>query len=73
MMMCSAGGAEYLRPDCRSRIDQLDFADIRTIMSEKGPALMGVGEGSGENRTAEAAGRYQQALLETPLTGLPVC
>lgn len=33
----------------------LDFADIRTIMSEMGDALMGVGTASGENRAAEAA------------------
>ncbi len=33
----------------------LDFADVRTIMSEGGAALMAVGEGSGENRAQEAA------------------
>lgn len=48
----------------------LDFADIRTIMSETGPALMGVGEGSGENRTAEAArAATNSPLLETSLEG----
>ena len=48
----------------------LDFADIRTIMSEKGPALMGVGEGSGENRTAEAAhAAISSPLLETSIEG----
>ncbi|MEX2237525.1 MAG: cell division protein FtsZ [Dehalococcoidia bacterium] len=33
----------------------LDFNDIRTIMSEAGPALMAIGRASGENRAVEAA------------------
>ena len=33
----------------------LDFADIRTIMFEKGVAIMGVGEAEGENRVVTAA------------------
>jgi cell division protein FtsZ len=33
----------------------LDFADVRTIMSETGEALMGTGSGSGENRAQAAA------------------
>ena len=33
----------------------LDFADVRTIMSEMGMALMGTGVASGENRSLEAA------------------
>jgi cell division protein FtsZ len=37
----------------------LDFADVRAIMSEGGAALMAVGQASGENRAAEAA---QQAI-----------
>ena len=37
----------------------LDFADVRTIMSEGGAALMAVGHASGENRAVEAA---QQAV-----------
>ncbi len=37
----------------------LDFADVRTIMSEGGAALMAVGHASGENRAVEAA---QQAI-----------
>ncbi len=32
-----------------------DFADVRTIMSSKGLALMGIGYGSGEHRAVEAA------------------
>jgi cell division protein FtsZ len=33
----------------------LDFADIRTVMSEMGKAMLGTGEASGENRAIEAA------------------
>ncbi|MCB9253912.1 MAG: cell division protein FtsZ [Bdellovibrionaceae bacterium] len=33
----------------------LDFADVRTVMSAKGMALMGTGVASGENRAVEAA------------------
>src|SRR6188474_2037344 len=33
----------------------LDFADVRTIMTDAGSALMGIGEAEGENRAAEAA------------------
>ncbi|MFH7326859.1 cell division protein FtsZ [Desulfurivibrio sp. C05AmB] len=31
-----------------------DFADVRTVMNEMGPALMGAGQGVGENRAIEA-------------------
>lgn len=48
----------------------LDFADVRTIMSETGPALMGVGQGSGENRTVDAArAATNSPLLETSIEG----
>ena len=33
----------------------LDFADVKTIMTERGSALMGIGNATGENRAAEAA------------------
>ena len=43
----------------------LDFADVRTAMSESGLALMGTGIASGENRAREAALRaIQSPLLE---------
>src|SRR5579862_4438321 len=43
----------------------LDFADVRTIMSEMGMAIMGSGTASGENRAVEAAQRaIQSPLLE---------
>lgn len=43
----------------------LDFADIRTIMSKAGLAIMGIGVASGENRAIEAAERaISHPLLE---------
>ena len=48
----------------------LDFADVKTIMSNKGSALMGIGMASGENRSAEAAKKaISSPLLETPIDG----
>jgi cell division protein FtsZ len=48
----------------------LDFADVKTIMTERGSALMGIGVGSGENRAAEAARRaVSSPLLETSIDG----
>lgn len=41
----------------------VDFADVRTIMANKGMALMGVGFGTGEHRTVEAA----QRAISSPL------
>ncbi|WP_439545374.1 cell division protein FtsZ [Sandarakinorhabdus sp.] len=41
----------------------LDFADIRTVMSEMGKAMMGTGEASGEGRAIEAA----QKAIANPL------
>ncbi len=43
----------------------LDFADVKTIMSKAGMALMGIGVGSGENRAIEAAEKsISHPLLE---------
>ncbi|ADI27406.1 cell division protein FtsZ [Geobacillus sp. C56-T3] len=48
----------------------LDFADVKTIMSNKGSALMGIGIASGENRAAEAAKKaISSPLLETSIDG----
>ncbi|NWF57456.1 MAG: cell division protein FtsZ [Syntrophaceae bacterium] len=41
----------------------LDFADVRTVMSEMGMALMGTGAGNGEKRAVEAA----QRAISSPL------
>ena len=48
----------------------LDFADVRTIMSEAGNALLGIGMGVGENRATEAAVQaVSSPLLETSMEG----
>ncbi|WP_102347020.1 cell division protein FtsZ [Bacillus sp. Marseille-P3661] len=48
----------------------LDFADVKTIMSDKGSALMGIGIATGENRAAEAAKKaISSPLLETSIDG----
>lgn len=48
----------------------LDFADVKTIMTERGSALMGIGEATGENRAAEAARKaIMSPLLETSIEG----
>ncbi|MGI8384189.1 cell division protein FtsZ [Robertmurraya sp. P23] len=48
----------------------LDFADVKTIMSNKGTALMGIGVASGEDRAAEAAKKaISSPLLETSING----
>jgi len=48
----------------------LDFADVKTIMSNKGSALMGIGIASGENRATEAAKKaISSPLLETSIDG----
>lgn len=48
----------------------LDFNDVRTVMSDKGLAHMGIGCGEGENRTLEAVRQaVQSPLLETDIEG----
>ncbi|MCI7530826.1 MAG: cell division protein FtsZ [Christensenellaceae bacterium] len=48
----------------------LDFNDVRTVMSNKGLAHMGIGCGEGENRTLEAVRQaVQSPLLETDIEG----
>ena len=48
----------------------LDFADVRTIMSNAGNALLGIGMGSGENRALTAAAQaVASPLLETSMEG----
>jgi cell division protein FtsZ len=48
----------------------LDFADVRTIMTDAGTAVMGVGSGSGESRAADAArAAISSPLLEEPIDG----
>jgi len=48
----------------------LDFADVRTIMSDAGSALLGIGMGTGERRALEAAAQaVSSPLLETSVEG----
>ncbi len=48
----------------------LDFADVRSIMADGGPALMAIGRSSGEGRAREAAERaIHSALLDVSIDG----
>ncbi|MGY8843889.1 MAG: cell division protein FtsZ [Gammaproteobacteria bacterium] len=47
---------------CSGRIN-VDFADVRTVMSEKGMAMIGTGSGRGEDRAKDAA----RAAISSPL------
>ncbi len=48
----------------------LDFADVKTIMQDRGVAHMGIGVASGENRAEDAAKQaIQSPLLETSIEG----
>ncbi len=47
----------------REGMINVDFADVRTVMSEMGMAMMGTGQASGENRAKEAA----QLAVSSPL------
>jgi cell division protein FtsZ len=48
----------------------LDFADVKTVMTEAGSSLMGIGQARGENRAAEAARMaISSPLLEASIDG----
>jgi cell division protein FtsZ len=48
----------------------LDFADVKTVMSNAGTALMGIGRASGEDRATEAARQaVESPLLEVSIDG----
>ncbi len=48
----------------------LDFADVKTVMSHRGTALMGIGMAAGEGRAVEAAHKaINSPLLETSISG----
>lgn len=48
----------------------LDFADVKTVMSHKGTALMGIGIAKGDGRAVEAAKKaLNSPLLETSING----
>ncbi len=49
---------------------KLDFADVRTIMAQRGSAHMGIGIGYGDNKTLDAAKlAIQSPLLDTSING----
>lgn len=48
----------------------LDFADVKAVMENRGDALIGIGMGAGEDRAAEAArNAVSSPLLETSISG----
>lgn len=48
----------------------LDFADVKTVMSDRGIAHMGVGRGTGDSRVADAVkAAIESPLLETSING----
>ena len=48
----------------------LDFADVKAVMKDRGNALIGIGVGAGENRAVEAAKQaVASPLLETSISG----
>ena len=48
----------------------VDFADVRAIMADAGPALMGIGEATGDHRAVEASQEATSSpLLETSING----
>ncbi len=54
----------------RPSLINLDFADVRTIMKNRGYAHMGIGKGKGENRTQDAVrNAVYSPLLETQIEG----
>jgi len=55
---------------CKPALINLDFADVKAIMSDAGSAWMGVGLGSGENRAIDAAtAAVSSVMLETSING----
>jgi cell division protein FtsZ len=51
-------------------IINLDFADVQTVMKDKGIAHIGIGTGKGDDKAAEAAKMaVESPLLETTITG----
>ncbi len=48
----------------------LDFADVKTVMANKGTALIGIGMGNGENKAKEAAAKaIKSPLLDAQIKG----
>jgi len=54
----------------RPGLVNVDFADVRTIMKDAGSAIMGIGEGKGEDRATKAAlAAINSPLMDGPITG----
>jgi len=54
----------------RPGLINVDFADVRAVMSNAGSAIMGIGEATGENRAITAAkAAINSPLMETPMQG----
>jgi len=49
-------------------IINVDFADVKTVMKSAGSAIMGIGEGEGDNRAELAA----KAAIKSPLMSMPL-
>ncbi len=62
------GGSGHLRSSYRPGTDQLDFADIKSVMKDAGPAWMSVGKAGGQSRAAEAA----KAAMASPLLDVSI-
>ena len=61
------GIADLIRDDAMINVD---FADVRSVMTDRGIAHMGVGHGFGETRAADAVkGAIESPLLETTIDG----
>ena len=62
-MCCWARCRALPRSSTRPGLINVDFADVRTVMSEKGMAMMGTGRAQGEGRAEVAA----EAAISSPL------
>lgn len=61
------GISDLIRDDAMINVD---FADVRSVMTDRGVAHMGVGHGYGETRAADAVkGAIESPLLETTIDG----
>ncbi len=61
------GISDLIRDDA---LINVDFADVRSVMTDRGVAHMGVGHGFGETRAADAVkGAVESPLLETTIDG----
>ncbi len=63
-------GVRHHRPDHHPGLINLDFADVKSVMSNAGSALMGIGSARGEDRARQAAEQaISSPLLEASIDG----